>query len=1487
MSLGTASATDPDGDALRYTLVGGHESGLFTIDKSSGEVFYAGSGEDFESVTGPYELTVRASDGTHTIDATVTVTVTAEAEAPVFAESSYEFTLAENVDGNGTRISLGTVSAADPDGATVGYTLVGGNESGLFAIDEASGEVFYAGPGEDHESVPSHELTVRASDGTSTTDTTVTVTVTDTPEAPSFAQASYEFTLAENAVGNGTRVSLGTVSATDPDGATVGYSLAGGNESGRFTIDASSGELFYIGPGEDHESVPSHALTVRASDGTRTKDTAVTVAVTDVRGDSEAPGEDLPNGRPTSGLVLVDEGAVTGNIEEPGDVDWFAVQLVAGRTYRIDVRGQPTGDGTLVDAHLHGVYDGDGGLIGGTTNFDGGTSHNSRLVFTAPGEGTYYIAASGGNGTQAYGTGTYELEVRDVRAPVFAESGYRFALSENAEGSVERLSLGTVEATDPDGATVRYSLVGGNDSGLFAIDETSGEFYYVGGGEDYESGVTSHELTVRANDGTGSTDATVTVAITNEAEPPAFAEESYAFALAENTDGSVNRLSLGVVEATDPDGGAVRYSLSGGNDSGSFAIDETSGELFYVGSGEDYESDTGLYELTVRASDAAHAVDTTVTVTVTDEAEAPLFAEESYAFALAENTDGSVNRISLGTVQATDPDGGDTLRYSLIGGNESGLFAIDEVSGELSYIGPGEDYESDITSYELTARVSAGTHTIDTTVTITVTDVRGIEEPAEEDLPADTTTKGVVVVDEDPVTGTLRSPTDRDWFEVTMAPERTYRFSVERESDGGGPEPEILGFRDSDGNPIPGTGGGSEVEFTTDPNASDTVYYVEVGGKSDQGPRGARGLGVRSIEIVPRSDSNEGTRYSVRSDDVTDIAADDSTEGEVAVDSSVSSTIDTPGDVDWFAVELVGGQSYRLHLNGADSDDGTLVNPDLLGVHDSDGNLIPGTSDRNHGIDRNSFVRNFTPSESGTYYVAAGGAYGHTGTYTLFVFEYAESSTPPTAPTTAVAVGSSADGNITSVDERQWFTVDLEEGTTYQIDVKGSDTGDGTLRNPVIRIYDPRLNFMGLQDDDGGVGRNSRVALTAAESGTFYVSVGHYEYGRSIPRLGTYEVSITEYSGSVFEASLVLAGTIEVGESATGDIRRWYDVEWFKVELQEGRGYRIDVKGSYTRDGTHPDPYLGGIYDSHGRLVAGTSDMDSGVGPNARAGFIASETGAYYVKVDNMGNVGTYTVAVSEFVDLAASTDTTGEVAVGGSVDGMVDFRGDHDWFEVELVANQIYRITLAARSTGTGTLIQPDLLGVRNSSGELIDGTADDDRRADTHNSLVFFTPTADGTYYVVAGAKSWVVAGTQNHVGGYQLSVTESSTTQRPDDFAASTDTTGTVPVNGSTAGTIDYSGDRDWFAVDLVPGLYRIDMEGRWNFHGTLADPYLYGIHDADGKLIPGTADDNGGFTLHSRVQFTATQAGRYYIVAGADNDVFANDQGTYTLSVEEVM
>ena len=104
--------------------------------------------------------------------------------------------------------------------------------------------------------------------------------------------------------------------------------------------------------------------------------------------------------------------------------------------------------------------------------------------------------------------------------------------------------------------------------------------------------------------------------------------------------------------------------------------------------------------------------------------------------------------------------------------------------------------------------------------------------------------------------------------------------------------------------------------------------------------------------------------------------------------------------------------------------------------------------------------------------------------------------------------------------------------------------------------------------------------------------------------------------------------------------------------------------------------------------------------------------------------------------------------------------------------------------------------------------------------------------------------------------------------------------MAVGGSVTGEIDYGGDRDWFAVTLDAGqTYRFDLEGARTRDGTLYNPYLRGIYDANGHLIAGTTDNNGGVGLNSQVDFTPTANATYYVAVGAAG----TGEGTYTLSV----
>ena len=216
---------------------------------------------------------------------------------PVFAADEFFFSLPENQDGSTTAIGLGAVTASDDDeGDTLTYSILPQGDASDFTIDAVSGALSYTGSGEDYENDPELvlQVTVRVSDGTHTADVPVTVAITDVNEAPVFGASSYAFDLAENTDGSNVPVALGSVSAIDPDGDALAYSIVGGG--GDYAIDSATGQITYVGSGEDHETNSSDTLTVRASDGTLSADVSVTVAITDVEDtDVEEPDPTDPS----------------------------------------------------------------------------------------------------------------------------------------------------------------------------------------------------------------------------------------------------------------------------------------------------------------------------------------------------------------------------------------------------------------------------------------------------------------------------------------------------------------------------------------------------------------------------------------------------------------------------------------------------------------------------------------------------------------------------------------------------------------------------------------------------------------------------------------------------------------------------------------------------------------------------------------------------------------------------------------------------------------------------------------------------------------------------------------------------------------------------------------------------------------------------------------------------------------------------------------
>jgi serralysin len=116
---------------------------------------------------------------------------------------------------------------------------------------------------------------------------------------------------------------------------------------------------------------------------------------------------------------------------------------------------------------------------------------------------------------------------------------------------------------------------------------------------------------------------------------------------------------------------------------------------------------------------------------------------------------------------------------------------------------------------------------------------------------------------------------------------------------------------------------------------------------------------------------------------------------------------------------------------------------------------------------------------------------------------------------------------------------------------------------------------------------------------------------------------------------------------------------------------------------------------------------------------------------------------------------------------------------------------------------------------------------------------------------------------------------------DIAADTSTTAHISVGDTYTGTIETGGDHDWIAIDLVAGQkYTFTLNG--SGANALEDPYLY-LLDSSGTVVVENDDGNG--SRDSRIVFTATTSGTYYLDAAAWGDATHSYTGDYTLSAQK--
>ena len=191
---------------------------------------------------------------------------------------SAEVTTQSVEENRGASTVVATVTAIDPEGGAVTYTLGGGEDARNFNIANPDiGEVRADAP-LDYETKSSYTVDVIATDPWGLDDAiTLTINVENIDELPEFPSATMTRSVAEN---TGPGVSIGAPVTATTVGAAVTYTL-GGTDAASFDIVEATGQL-QTKAALDYETRSSYEVTVTATNLEGSVDIMVTIDVTNV-----------------------------------------------------------------------------------------------------------------------------------------------------------------------------------------------------------------------------------------------------------------------------------------------------------------------------------------------------------------------------------------------------------------------------------------------------------------------------------------------------------------------------------------------------------------------------------------------------------------------------------------------------------------------------------------------------------------------------------------------------------------------------------------------------------------------------------------------------------------------------------------------------------------------------------------------------------------------------------------------------------------------------------------------------------------------------------------------------------------------------------------------------------------------------------------------------------------------------------------------------
>ena len=251
-------------------------------------------------------------------------------------------------------------------------------------------------------------FSVALSDGTNTTVAqNLGFTINGSNDAPT-SIALTNVMVIENSAG----AIVGALSANDPDGDAITYSVANSGDGASFEIDGSNNLKLKSTAAADSAIKTSYTVTINASDGTDTVSKTFTISVKKL---VINPGETEPNNTIATADTITSGTAIGGQNSSYSDDYYFKLVTTAAGTISVAF----TGDGTDYSYHDVSLVDASGNILSSERLNASGT-----VTAEVGAAGSYYVLVDDSSDTDDYSitatysstSGTYETEPNNTIA---------------------------------------------------------------------------------------------------------------------------------------------------------------------------------------------------------------------------------------------------------------------------------------------------------------------------------------------------------------------------------------------------------------------------------------------------------------------------------------------------------------------------------------------------------------------------------------------------------------------------------------------------------------------------------------------------------------------------------------------------------------------------------------------------------------------------------------------------------------------------------------------------------------------------------------------------------------------------------------------------------------------------------------------------------------------------------------------------------------